>query len=54
MREFVEWGGCGLMRFSGQVDGGMSWRGASPQSLRTCAKSEPSTLLSKLMSAEAL
>ena len=42
--------GYGLMRFSGQVDGGMSWRGASPQSLRTWLRSAPSTLLSKLMS----
>ena len=50
----MTWGDYGLMRFSGQVDGGMSWRGALPQSLRTCAKSEPSTLLSKLMSAGAL
>ena len=54
VRELLKWGGYGLMRFNGQVDGGMSWRGASPQSLRTCAKSEPLTLLSKLMSAGAL
>ena len=40
----------GLMRFNGQVDGTMSWRGALPQSLRTCARSEPSTLLLKSMS----
>ncbi len=25
----------GLMRFNGQVDGGMSWRGASPHMART-------------------
>ena len=44
----------GLMRFNGQSDGGMSWRGESPQSLRTWLRSAPSTLLSKLMSAAAL
>ena len=54
VRELVKWGGYGLMRFNGQVDGGMSWRGALPQSLRTCARSDPSTLLSKLMSEAAL
>ncbi len=51
--ELVKWGGYGLMRFSGQVDGEMSWRVTLPQSLRTCARSEPSTLLSKLMSERA-
>ena len=47
VRELLKWGDYGLIRFSGQVDGTMSWRGASPQSLRTCARSEPLTLLSK-------
>jgi hypothetical protein len=27
----MKWGEYGLMRFSGQVDCGMSWRGALPQ-----------------------
>ena len=54
LRELVKWRDYGLIRFSGQVDGGMSWRGALPQSLRTCARSDPSTLLSKLMSEAAL
>ena len=46
----LKWGDYGLIRFSGQVDGGMSRRGALPQSLRTWLRSAPSTLLSKLMS----
>ena len=50
VRELVKGGDYGLMRFIGQVDGGMSWRGALPQSLRTWLRSAPSTLLSKLMS----
>ena len=54
VRELLKWRGYGWMRFSGQVDGGMSWRGALPQSLRTWLRSAPSTLLSKLMSAAAL
>ena len=52
VRELLKWRGYGLMRFSGQVDGGTSWRGASPHMARTCPRSAPSTLLSKLMSAE--
>ena len=35
VRALLKWGGYGLMRFSGQVDGGMSWRGASPHMART-------------------
>ena len=54
VRELLKWGGDGLMRFNGQVDGGISWRGASPQSLSTWLRSAPSTLLSKLMSEAAL
>ena len=52
--ELLKWGGYGLMRFSGQVDGGTSWRGALPQSARRVPRSAPSTLLSKLMSEAAL
>lgn len=43
--------GChGLISASGQSDGGMSRRGASPQSASSCPRSAPSTFASKLMS----
>ncbi len=44
----------GLISASGQSDGGMSWRGASPQSARSWPRSAPSTFESKLMSEAAL
>ena len=44
----------GLIRFRGQSEGGMSWRGASPQAASSWPRSLPSTLLSKLMSEAAL
>ena len=36
--ELLKWGGYGLMRFSGQVDGGMSWHGASPHMVSSLLK----------------
>jgi hypothetical protein len=40
----------GLIRFSGQSDGGRSYRGASPQSASMVARSAPFTSWSALMS----